>query len=123
MLDSGATFDIVRRSSLTPLEMETLRIAPHSHCLDTASEQLQANEVITTQAHALKERAHPHVLDSSLELLSMGHRCRWEGNAFRWEALSDKPTLTNPDGHFVELVNIANIPYVMEPIAESGAKA
>ena len=51
----------------------------------------------------------------------MGHRCRWEGHTLRWEAFGDKPTLTNPDGHFVELVNIANIPYVLELVAESDA--
>ena len=55
MLGSGSIFEIVLRSSLTPLEVDTLRIAPHSHCLDTASRQLLANEAATIHIRALQD--------------------------------------------------------------------
>ena len=82
-----------------------------------------ADQTISAKVTALNERITAFVLDSSPELLSIGLRCRWEGYNFSWAPYSDVPTITTPDEKVVELLTIANVPCLKEPIAEEDASA
>ena len=56
------------------------------------------------QSSAFGDGADPYVLDSTPDVLNIGHRCHAIGYSFYWPAYSDKPTITTPDGKTVSLV-------------------
>ena len=89
--------------------------------LRTAAGQLSASRVVTSKVRALNERITPCVLDDAPNLLSIGHRCRWEGYRFSWEPFSDAPTIETCEGQNVECVNIGNMPRLQENILECDA--
>ena len=114
MLDSGASYDVIRRRELTAGESSSERDATIVSPLKTAAGQLCANRVVTAYVSALNERITPYVLEDAPNLLSLGHRCRWEGYRFLWEPFSDSPTIETSEGHAIECVNIRNVPYLLE---------
>ena len=70
MLDSGASYDVIRRRDLTAVELASERDATIVTPLRTAAGQLSANRVVTSFVRALNERITPYVLEDAPNLLS-----------------------------------------------------
>ena len=91
LLDTGCKYDLTTRASIPTHQIDLISRAPVPILLATANDLVSGDKIAPQQIMELGEVAEPYVLDSTLDVLSIGQRCVEGGYTFEW-----KPFFTQP---------------------------
>ena len=97
MLDSGCGCDLVSAESIAKLR-KFIKKSKHEKVFATANGLTIADEEISMFIPELDETVTAMILESTLDVLSLGYRCAVRGYEFHWLARAKNPTLTLPSG-------------------------
>ena len=120
IVDSGASFHIVPKASLTPKERNTSKKG-ESIAVTTANGEVHINTQVRVYVHELCIFVWAYLLKCDVAILSLGPLCDEDGFTYLWEP-GCSPTLSK-QGLKVECRQFYNVPVIFPTIAEPGGSA
>ncbi len=111
MVDSGFPLDLLSSDDLTPEDRKYTRKICNNITLHTANGLTKVSDAVSLSVTELAEPICAHLLGSTPNVVSMGHRCLELGYTFIWRARRT-PFLICPSGKKIDLVVKRNVPYL-----------
>ena len=112
VIDTGCGVDLVDERDA--LEFKKFMVKSDSpQGFSTANGSTSAEYQVPLKLKELGERICPFVLKNTVNVLSLGRRCRKLGYSFWWPAYSDHPELITPDGRVFVLACDRDVPYLI----------
>ena len=83
---------------------------------ETPNGCVTATECVPMQIAALRENIEPFVLDESPDILTVGRRRRKHRYGFHWDPFSVEPYFVTPNGEYVKLHTVDDVPYLCDEL-------
>ena len=111
VVDTGASFHVIRLDDCTAEERKSLRRA-NKRPLNTANGKVYVDWMITNYVETLEIWVHSYVLHDAPPVLSLGQLCREHGFKYEWDGTAP-PTLRNKSsGKLFKCSEHFNVPYI-----------
>ncbi len=91
LLDTGCKFALTTKEAVPQHQRSSIFKALVPIILSTANDLVNGDKVVEQQIGAFGEVAVPYILDSTPDVLSIGHSCVEDGYEFVWRPYSHSP--------------------------------